>query len=159
MSTQKRRDDLRDRVDELEDLLDQNVTTLHARIGTVVDRLDELEEDLDDLEEAVKVKNATASDRKAGKVEKAIDVLEFAASEKQGGYAGVKVTSGEVAGAADCSKSRALTLMDEIAGLPWAETESPGGPKPKVLRLRVGDRDVQELVDDVLEEWGEVRDE
>ena len=118
-------------------------------IESVFDRLDELEDDM-------KVANATASKNKRGKVEKAIDAIEFATSEKIHGPAGVTITSGEVAAAANCSKSRALTLMDELAGsLEWAEAETPGGPKPKQLRLTFGDREIQELVDDVLEEWGD----
>lgn len=78
------------------------------------------------------------------------------ASRKRGGLSGVTVDRGDVLGAASCSSSRARGLVDEMAGaIDGAETETPGGPNPKVLRLPIGDRDVEYLQEERLEQWGD----
>jgi len=145
-----------DRIDELEELLETNLTGVFTRISALDDRLDSIENRLDDLEEEVKRAGATASKNKQGKIQKGIDVLEFGATKKTHGMAGVAITTGEVLAAANCSRSRAQTLMDEIAAaLDGATTESPGGPNAKQLRISFQDRELDGLVDELLEEWGE----
>ena len=148
-----------DRVDELETLLESNFTGVFSRIGEFDDRLAVIQDRLDELEDGVKVATATSSRNKHSKIQKGINVLEFAATEKHHGTAGVAVTTGEVLAAASCSRSRAQTLMDEIAAaLDGARTETPGGPNAKQLRIRFNDRDVETLIDELLEEWGEISD-
>ena len=148
-----------ERIDELETLLESNFTGVFSRIGEFDDRLTVIEDRLDELEDGVKVATATSSRNKQGKIQKGIDVLEFAATEKHHGTAGVAVTTGEVLAAASCSRSRAQTLMDEIAAaLDGAATETPGGPNAKQLRIRFNDRDVKTLIDELLEEWGDIDD-
>ena len=145
-----------DRVDEFEELLKSNLNGAFTRISDFDDRLTRIEHRLDELEDEVKVASATTSDNKRGKLKKAIDIIHFAADGKRHGPSGVAVDTGEVTAAANCSRSRALTLMDEIAGCQeWATTESPGGPKPKQIRIRFDGRDVDALVDDLVDEWGE----
>jgi len=148
-------DELQERIEDLEDLLDDNVTTVHARINRIEEQIDDVHERIDDLEDDLQVASATSSGKKASKIEKAINVLEMA-SRKPSGLAGVTVQTGEVLGAARCSNSRARSLMDEMAGaIDGAETEVPGGPKQKVLRLPTADRDVEDLKEELLEQWGD----
>ncbi len=111
-------DELREdveRIDELEELLETNLTGVFTRIGALDDRLDSVEIRLDDFEEEVKRASATASKNKQDKIQKGIDVLEFGATKKTHGMAGVAITTGEVLAAANGSRSRAQTLIDQIA--------------------------------------------
>ena len=148
-------DELQERIEDLEDLLDDNVTTVHARINRLDDRVDDVHDRIDGLEDDLQVASATSSSKKASKIDKAMDVLEMA-SRKRGGFSGVTVDSGEVIGAASCSNSRARGLMDEMAGaIEGAETEIPGGPNPKVLRLPTADCDGEDLQEELLEQWGD----
>jgi len=146
--------ELRERVDQLEQLVEDNLTGAFSRIASIDDRVDDVHDRIDGLEDDLQVASATSSSKKASKIDKAMDVLEMA-SRKRGGFSGVTVDSGEVIGAASCSNSRARGLMDEMAGaIEGAETEIPGGPYPKVLRLPIADRDVEELQEEILEQWG-----
>jgi hypothetical protein len=149
-------EDLQAQVDRLEELIGENVAGLHARLSRFEDHLDSVDRRIDELEDDAKVARATTSSKKQSKVEKATEVLE-AADRKQGGPAGVVIDTGEVIGAAKCSRSRATGLMDEMAGaIKDAETRTPGGPNPKALRLPIGgDRDVDELIDELVESWGD----
>jgi len=148
-------DELQERLDALEETMEGNVTGIHSRISGVEDRIADLEGRMDALEEDVQVANAASSSKKASKIDKAMDVLEMA-SRKRSGISGVRVDTGDVLGAANCSSSRARGLMDEMAGaIDGAETETPGGPNPKVLRLPLGERDLEELQEELLEAWGE----
>jgi len=147
--------ELRERVDQLEQLVEDNLTGAFSRIASIDDRVDDVHERIDGLEDDLQVASATSSSKKASKIDKAMDVLEMA-SRKRAGFSGVTVDSGEVLGAASCSNSRARDLMDEMAGaIEGAETEIPGGPYPKVLRLPIADRDVEELQEEILEQWGD----
>jgi hypothetical protein len=147
--------DLQEQVDRLEELIGENVAGLHDRISGYEHHLEAVERRIDDLENDAKVARATSSSKKQSKVEKATEVLE-AADRKQGGPAGVTIDTGEVIVAAKCSRSRATGLMDEIAGATDdAKTRTPGGPNPKALRLPIGgDRDVDELIDELVNAWG-----
>jgi predicted nuclease with TOPRIM domain len=104
-----------DRIDEFEDLLESNITGVFTKLSNLEDRLESMETRLDDLEDEVKLASATSSKNKQGKIQKGIDVLEFGATKKTHGMAGVAITTGEVLAAANCSRSRAQSLMDEIA--------------------------------------------
>jgi hypothetical protein len=100
--------------------------------------------------------SATSWKNKQGKIQKGIAVLEFGAQKKTHGMVGVAITTGEVLAAANCSRSRAHTLMDEIAAaLDEATTESPGGPNAKQLRISFPDRGLEGLVEELLEAWSE----
>jgi predicted nuclease with TOPRIM domain len=148
-----------DRIDEFEDLLESNITGVFTKLSNLNDRLESMESRLDDLEEEVKLASATSSKNKQGKIQKGIDVLEFGTEKKTYGMAGVAITTSEVLAAAGCSRTRAQSLMDEIAGaLDEAKTESPGGPRAKQLRIRFQDQDLDELVGKLLEEWGEMNE-
>jgi predicted nuclease with TOPRIM domain len=145
-----------DRIDKLEELLETNLTGVFTRISEFDDRLETIEDRLNDLEGDVKRASATSSKNKQGKIQKGIDVLEFGAKKKTHGVKGVAITTGEVLAAASCSRSRAQSLMDEIAvALDEATTESSSGPKAKQLRISFQDQDVECLIDELLEEWGE----
>lgn len=148
-----------DRIDEFEELLESNITGVFSRIRNLDERLESMESRLDDLEEEVKLASATSSKNKQGKIQKEIDVLEFGTEKKTHGMAGVAITTSEVLAAANCSRSRAQSLMDEIAGaLDEAKTESPGGPNAKQLRIRFQDQDLDKLVGKLLEEWGDMNE-
>ena len=104
----------------------------------------------------MKVANATASENKRGKIQKAVDILRFAFEEKRHGTSGVVVKTGEALQAAGCSDSRARQLMVEIAGVvDSAETETPGGKQQKRLRIRFEGRDFEDVHQELLEAWGE----
>jgi hypothetical protein len=82
--------------------------------------------------------DATMPQQQRGKRQKVRSILEFGVSEANGVTAGVKVTSGEAAAAASCSRDTARRLMDEIGTtFEWAGVKNPGGPKPKELRLTI----------------------
>lgn len=139
--------------------MESNITGVFAKINNLSERLEMMEIRLDDLEEEVKLASATSSKNKQGKIQKGIDVLEFGAEKKIHGMAGVAITTGEVLAAASCSRSRAQSLMGEIAGsLDEAKTESSGGPNAKQLRIRFQDQDLDDLVGKLLDEWGQTRE-
>lgn len=84
--------------------------------------------------------DATMPQQQRGKRQKVRSILKFGVSEANGGTAGVKVTSGEAAAAASCSRDTARRLMDEIGStFAWADVKNPGGPKPKELRVTIAD--------------------
>jgi predicted nuclease with TOPRIM domain len=148
-----------DRIDEFEELLESNITGVFTKLSNLDERLETMEDRLDDLEEEVKLASAMSSKNKQGKIQKGIDVLEFGAKKKTRGMKGVAITTGEVLAAASCSRSRAQSLMDEIAGaLDQATTESPGGPHAKQLRVSFQNNELENLIDELLEEWGETGD-
>lgn len=146
-------DGLRDAIEALTenvDRIDGNVTGLFARAGEFDERLGRIEERLDTLEEQVDLVDATMPQQQKGKLEKVQAILEYAIDHGSGGHAGVKVDTGEATAAAGSSRDTARRLMDEIGGsFPWADVETPGGPKPKQLKLRIRDRTPDELMSDV----------
>jgi len=147
--------ELRERVDQLEQLVEDNLTGAFSRIASIDDRVDDVHDRIDALEDDLAIASATSSSKKASKIDKAMAVLEMA-SRKPSGIAGVTVDTGEVLAAASCSNSRARGLMDEMAGaIEGAETEIPGGPNPKVLRLPTADCDGEDLQEELLEQWGD----
>lgn len=145
-----------DRIDEFEELLESSITGVFTKLSNLDDRLASMESRLDDLEEEVKLASATSSKNKRGKIQKGIAVLEFGAEKKTHGIVGVAITTGEVLAAANCSRSSAQSLMDEIAGaLDGAKTESTGGHNAKQLRIRFQDDELDDLVEKLLDRWGE----
>lgn len=149
-------EDLGEEVQRLENLIAENVEGVHIRLSRIDDQIERLQERVEDLEKDARVAEATTSAKKQSKIERATDVLQ-AADRKGGGPSGVVVDTGDVIGAASCSRSRAQGLIDEMAGaLEDAEVKRPGGPNPKQLRLPIGHRakDVDELVDELIDAWG-----
>lgn len=119
------------------------------------DDLEELRGEVNRLRDQVEIVDATMPDQQKGKLEKVRSILEFAMDHGSGGMRGVKVDSGEAAAAAGSSRDTACRLMDEVgATFSWADVETPGGPKPKVLKLAIQDREVGELMDDVRAHYG-----
>jgi len=93
--------------------------------------------------------DATMPQQQRGKRQKVRSILEFGVSEANGGTAGVKITSGEAAAAASCSRDTARRLMDEIGTtFAWADVKNPGGPNPKELRVST-DTGLESLMADV----------
>lgn len=117
--------------------------------------VEEVRDRLETVHEKIDVVDATMPKQQRGKLEKVRAILEYATSQARGGYGGVKVTTGEAAAAASCSRDTALRLIDEIgATFSWAASKNPGGPKPKQLRLSIGDQTVGDLMVDVREQYG-----
>lgn len=147
-------DELQENLDRLEEMVGENVAGLHARISKLEDRLDRLDHRIDSIESQAKAAAASSSPKKEGKIEKALDVLGVA-DKKVGGAKGVKMDTGDVVGAAECSRSRARGLMDEMAGaIEGAATNTPKGPIPKNLKLPIGERGKEALEEELLEAWG-----
>jgi predicted nuclease with TOPRIM domain len=108
----------------------------NQRLREELDELNELSERFESIEGDVRVAKASANGDKREKVENLQNVIKHAYTDATGGPGGVKVDSGEVAGLIEPGRQTALNYMDELAGaFDWCETETPGGPQPKQLRV------------------------
>lgn len=132
-----------DLTNELQTLQGQ-LKAAHKMIGKLEDRVDANEDEIEKMKNDVSVTRAAVPEQSKTKVENILAVVDHAYDKRNGGRAGVKLPSGEVTAVIDGSKQTALRLMDDIAGkFDWAQTENPGGPKPKSLKIRT-DQDHQE---------------
>ncbi len=133
-----------DRIDEFEALLESNITGVFTKPSNLDDRLESKENRLDNQEEDVKLASAMSSKNKQGKIQKGVDVLEFGAEKQTHGMAGGATSTCEVQAAVNCSRSRAQSLMDEIAGtLNVAMTELPGGLHGKLSHIWFQDDELE----------------
>lgn len=152
-------DDLKDALAALQDDLervDGNVNGFFARVSGIDDRLNDIENRLDRLEQSVNKVDASVPKQSKNKVDNVESVLEYAVNHATGGRGGVKVDTGEVSGQIDGSRDTALRLMDDIGSkFQWADVDNPGGPNPKQLKLATGGRTVEQLMNDVVEVYGD----
>lgn len=138
------------------DRIDGNVNGFFSRVSGIDDRLDEIEQRLDDLEQSVTKVDASVPEQSKNKIDNVESVLDYAVNHATGGRNGVKVDTGEVGGQINGSRDTALRLMDDIGSkFQWADVDNPGGPKPKQLKLAVGGRTIDELMADVVAQYGE----
>lgn len=131
-----------DELDSREDLEKQlrmfrgQLEAAHRRIDDLEALIDEQAETIARLERDVDQTRASVPDQSRTKIENIRATIEHA-YDRQTGPSGTKLPSGEVTAVIDGSKQTALRLMDDIAGkFEWAETENPGGPNPKALKIR-----------------------
>lgn len=130
-----------------------NAVQKRKRLASTVDDLDDR---LDELERDVDLTAASIPAQSKTKIENIRTVLRYAHDHSNGGYAGVKVDTGEATAAIDGSRSTARRLMDDIAGrFDWADVENPGGPTPKQLKLGINDMTWSDLQDEIAHEYGE----
>lgn len=133
-----------DEIQTIEDLqhelktLQGQLQAAHKRIDKLESQIDENAEAVDRLENDVTVTKASVPQQSKGKIENVMSVIEHAYDKRNGGRSGVKLPSGEVTAVIDGSKQTALRLIDEIGGkFDWAKAENPGGPNPKVLKVKL----------------------
>lgn len=114
-----------------------NFDAFGKRLGTINDAVDSLQDDVERVNGTVETVEATMPNQQQEKLDRICGILEYAFDKSNTGPSGVKVTSNEAKAASNASKQTALRLIDEIAAnFDWAESENPGGPKPKVLRVQ-----------------------
>jgi len=141
-----------DRVNSRDELL-KTLQVLDTRLDAMLDRMDDIEARLDDLEDDVGLAKASVPEQSKTKMDNVVAIVKHAYEKDTGGRAGTKIPSGEVTAVIDGSKQTALRLMDEIGGkFGWAETENPGGPKPKQLKIKTV-HDLSDRLDRVVETY------
>jgi len=118
--------------------LRNQIAGAHERIGQLEETIEDQQETIDRLNSEVSVTKASVPTQSKNKLENVLAVIKHAYDKKNGGRAGVKMDSGEVTAVIDGSKQTALRLIDDIAEkCDFAQSENPGGPKPKVLKIRM----------------------
>lgn len=139
--------------DEVE-RIDTNANGLANRVRALGGQVDKLEEHVADVDDRVELVDATMPDQQKNKLERVEAILQYAYEHAEGGMGGVKVTTGEATAAASSSRSTARRAMDFIgSAFPWAETHTPGGPKPKELRIDT-DASLQDRLADARDHFG-----
>lgn len=122
--------------------------------GPIRDEIEDLRETVKDLERRLDETNADVSGQQREKIDRIEDLVEHAVEHGRGGPGGVTVETPAATAVCGRSKETALSYMNELGAVfEWADTKSPGGPKPKQLRINTANHTLDELLEDVRDHY------
>ena len=101
-------------------------------------------------EEAQDAGDPPLSGKELGKVQRIEKLVKHAFKDGTGGRAGVIIRTPEAKAVTGQSAKTTLSYMNEIgAAFDWAETKTPGGAKPKQLRIETEYHALDDVLEDV----------
>jgi len=101
-------------------------------------------------EEVEEARGPLLSGKELGKVQRIEKLVKHAFEDGTGGHGGVIIHTPEAKAVVGQSKKTTLSYMNEIgAAFGWAGTKTPGGAKPKQLRIDTASYTLDEALEDV----------